>query len=59
MAFQRREAIEQAARIREGEGDLAEAVRLYQRLVEMTQENSGERSIAELRLAEARARTAQ
>jgi predicted negative regulator of RcsB-dependent stress response len=59
MAFQRREAIEQAARIREGEGDLAEAVRLYQRLIEMTQENSGERSIAELRLAEARARTAQ
>jgi tetratricopeptide (TPR) repeat protein len=56
MAFQRREALEQAARIREERGDAAKAAELYQRLVGMTPENSPERGIAELRLAEATAR---
>jgi predicted negative regulator of RcsB-dependent stress response len=56
MGFQRREAIEQAARIRTEQGDAAKAVELYQRLVGMTHEDSPERGIAELRLAEARAR---
>lgn len=56
LGYQRREALEQAARIREAEGDAANAVELYQRLVGETQEHTPERSIAELRLAEARAR---
>lgn len=56
LGYQRREALEQAARIREAAGDAAKAVELYQRLVGETQENTPERSIAELRLAEARAR---
>jgi predicted negative regulator of RcsB-dependent stress response len=56
LSYQRREALEQAARITEAKGDAARAVELYQRLVSLTQENSPERSIAELRLAEARAR---
>lgn len=56
LGYQRREALEQAARIQEAQGDAAKAVELYQRLVSETQENTPERSIAELRLAEATAR---
>lgn len=56
LGYQRREALEQAARIREAQGDAARAVELYERLVGLTEEDTPERSIAELRLAEARAR---
>lgn len=59
IAYQRRDALQQAARVREGQGDAAGAAELYQRLVEATAENSPERGIAELRLAEARARAGQ
>jgi predicted negative regulator of RcsB-dependent stress response len=58
LGYQRREALEQAARIRVDKGDAASAVELYQRLVQMTQENSPERSFAEMRLAEVSARAA-
>lgn len=56
MEYQRREALEHAARIRVAEGDAASAVDLYRRLVGMTPENSPERSFAEMRLAEVSAR---
>lgn len=56
LSYQRREAIELAARLSEEIGDHTQAIELYQRLVEQTEENSPERGLAEMRLAEARAR---
>lgn len=57
--YQRRDALQQAARVRDAQGDAAGAVEIYQRLLEETAENTPERGVVELRLAEARARAAQ
>lgn len=53
--FQRQEALDHAARLRLQRGDVAGAVQLYERLVDMTPETSQDRQIFELRLGEARA----
>lgn len=55
-SYQRREALERAAQISEEIGDRAGAIGLYERLVESTSEGSTERAIAEMRLAEVRAK---
>lgn len=57
--YQRHEAIRQAARVHEAQGDAAGAAELYQRLINETAEGSPVRGIYELRLAEARARSGQ
>lgn len=53
--FQRQEALDHAARLRLQRGDVAGAVQLYERLVDMTPATSQDRQIFELRLGEARA----
>jgi len=58
-AYQRRDALQRAARVRETQGDAAGAVEIYQRLLAETTENSPERGVVELRLAEAKARVVQ
>ncbi|MFW6202165.1 MAG: YfgM family protein [Gemmatimonadota bacterium] len=55
FAFQRRAALEDAARARMADGDASGAADLYARLVEMTPETASERGLYEMRLAEARA----
>lgn len=59
MGFQRREALDHAARIRLERTDAAGAVELYERLVASAPDNAMERSIYEMRLAEARTRAQQ
>lgn len=54
--YSRRDALQHAARVKEGQGDAAGAVEIYQRLLEETSDGSPERGVVELRLAEARAR---
>ncbi|HEX6309190.1 MAG TPA: tetratricopeptide repeat protein [Longimicrobiales bacterium] len=53
--FQRQDALDNAARLRIQRGDVAGAVELYERLVEMTPVGNPERPVYELRLGEARA----
>ncbi|MFW6079649.1 MAG: tetratricopeptide repeat protein [Gemmatimonadota bacterium] len=55
FTFQRREALQDAARARLADGDATGAVELYTRLVEMTPDTASERGLYEMRLAEARA----
>jgi tetratricopeptide (TPR) repeat protein len=52
--FQRQEGLDNAARIRTLRGDLAGAVQIYERVLEMTPEAAAERQFFELRLGEAR-----
>lgn len=59
LSYQRRDALQQAARVREAQGDAAGAVEIYQRLLGETAAESPERGVVELRLAEAKARAAQ
>lgn len=55
LPYQRREALDFAARIRLDQGDVDRAVELYERLLGMIADDSPERSFYEMRLAEARA----
>ena len=52
MAFQQREALEDAARIRVDRGDRAGAVELYDRLISLSEEGSPERDVYEMRRTE-------
>ena len=52
MEFQRREALEDAARIRVQRGDTAGAVELYDRLIAMVEEGTPERDVYQMRRAE-------
>lgn len=52
MEFQQREALEDAARIRADRGDRAGAVELYDRLIGMTEDDSPERDVYEMRRTE-------
>ncbi len=52
MAFQQREALEDAARIRAERGDRAGAVEIYDRLIGMTEEGSPDRDVYEMRRME-------
>ncbi len=52
LEFQQREALEDAARIRADRGDLAGAVALYDRLIQMTDEGSPDRDVYEMRRTE-------
>jgi tetratricopeptide (TPR) repeat protein len=56
MDYQRREALASAARLQEMRGDYAGAAATYARLVEIVPEESVERPLYEMRLAEMRAR---
>lgn len=56
MEFQRREALEHAARLRLEQGQPARAAELFQRLRDQAPIASPERALYDLRLAEARAR---
>lgn len=52
--FQKADALDNAARIRLARNDAAGAAELYQRLVDMADEQDGTRQVWEMRLAEAR-----
>jgi len=52
MEFQRREALEDAARIRVERGDRAGAVEIYDQLIGLTEEGSAERDVYEMRRTE-------
>ena len=52
MEFQQREALEDAARIRVERGDRAGAVELYDRLISLTEEDSPDRDVYEMRRTE-------
>lgn len=54
--YQKRDALDFAARIRSDRGDASGAAALYQRLVDMTDAGSPENAFFELRLAEMRAK---
>lgn len=56
LQYQREEALQSAAVLREQAGDFAGAAELYRRLVELSEEGSLPRSIYEMRLAEVTAR---
>lgn len=56
--YQRREALDHAARIRMERGAVDQAAELFQRLLEMTPETSPERGLYELRLGELKAKSA-
>jgi predicted negative regulator of RcsB-dependent stress response len=55
MSYQKREALDQAARLRLDRTDAAGAVALYERLIGTVGEGTPERAFYEMRLAEARA----
>jgi predicted negative regulator of RcsB-dependent stress response len=57
--FRQQEGLVGAAILREQAGDFAGAAALYRRLVGMTEPGTGDRSIFEMRLAEAEARAGQ
>ncbi|HEX6590156.1 MAG TPA: tetratricopeptide repeat protein [Longimicrobiales bacterium] len=52
MEFQKREALEDAARIRAASGNAAGAVELYDRLIGMVEEGSPDRDVYQMRRAE-------
>lgn len=52
LNYQKQEALVQAAAVREQSGDFRGAAELYRKLVGLTEEGTGNRSIAEMRLAE-------
>jgi predicted negative regulator of RcsB-dependent stress response len=54
--FQRQEALDNVARLRLQQGNVAGAVQIYERLVNMTPEESPDRQVFELRLGEVQAR---
>ncbi|HEX2094980.1 MAG TPA: tetratricopeptide repeat protein [Longimicrobiaceae bacterium] len=56
MKYQRTEALEAAALLRQQAGDWTGAAELYRRLVEQSEEGSFERAVFEMRLAEAQGR---
>lgn len=56
--FRQREALEGAAILRQEQGDAAGAAELYRRLLETTEAGTMERSVYEMRLAEAEAQAA-
>jgi predicted negative regulator of RcsB-dependent stress response len=56
LDYQKQEALSQAALLREQAGDWKGAAELYRRMIETTEEGSLDRSILELRAAEAEAR---
>ncbi|HEX7242723.1 MAG TPA: tetratricopeptide repeat protein [Longimicrobiaceae bacterium] len=58
MDYQRAEALEAAAVLREQAGNHAGAAELYRRLIDLAEEGSIERSVYEMRLAEAEGRAA-
>lgn len=58
LPYQRQEALQAAAMLRAQAGDHAGAAELYGRLVESTEEGSVERSLYQMRLAEAEAQAA-
>jgi hypothetical protein len=53
--FERQQALAAAAALRQQTGDPAGAVELYRQLVGMTEEGSFDRTVYEMRLAEAEA----
>jgi predicted negative regulator of RcsB-dependent stress response len=55
LAFQEREALEEAARIRARRGNVAGAVELYERILEDMEETEPSRGVYEMRLEELRA----
>jgi predicted negative regulator of RcsB-dependent stress response len=55
LAFQEREALEEAARIRARRGDVAGAAELYERILEDMEETEPGRGVYEMRLEELRA----
>lgn len=59
LEYQREEALSRAALLRQEAGDHAGAAELFRRLVGMAEEGSFERSVYEMRLAEAEGRAAQ
>lgn len=59
LEFQRREALEDAARIRVAAGNGAGAVELYDRLIGMTEEGSADRDVYQMRRAEILAATGE
>ena len=58
LEFQSRDALEEAARIRRGRGNLAGAAELYQRILDDLDETSPQRGMYEMRLEELRVQTA-
>jgi predicted negative regulator of RcsB-dependent stress response len=58
LDFRRAAALENAAALRAQGGDFAGAAQLYQRLVDMSEPDSQDRQLYEMRLAEAQARAA-
>lgn len=56
LDFQREEALSSAALLHEQSGDYARAAELYRQLIAMTEEGSFQRSLYEMRLAEAEGR---
>jgi predicted negative regulator of RcsB-dependent stress response len=56
LAYQKQEVLQQAALLREEAGNHAGALELYRQILATTEEGSLERSIIELRIAEAEAR---
>lgn len=59
LEYQREEALQRAALLRQEGGDHAGAAELFRRLVAMAEEGSFERSVYEMRLAEAEGRAVQ
>jgi predicted negative regulator of RcsB-dependent stress response len=58
LNYQKQEALQQAALLREQAGDWRGALELYRRILDTTEEGSLERGIIELRIAESEARAA-
>jgi hypothetical protein len=56
LDFVREEALNSAALLREQAGDYTRAAELYRQLIGMTEEGSFQRSLYEMRLAEAEGR---
>ncbi len=59
LDFQSREALEEAARIRRGRGNLAGALELYQRILDQLEETAPERGVYEMRLEEIKVQVAK
>lgn len=58
LAYEQQQALNEAALLREQAGDWRGAAELYRRILETTEEGSVERSLMEMRIAEADARAA-
>jgi tetratricopeptide (TPR) repeat protein len=58
LSYQKQEALQQAALLREQAGDWRGALELYRRILDTTEEGSLERGIIQLRITESEARAA-